>query len=778
MAFIPSKYQKTVYTYIRIGKGNAVIDAVAGSGKSTTIVNALKQIPSAKRVLFLAFNKAIVEELKIKIGNLPNVDIKTLHSLGASICMRNLNCQIQDDKYKIWVNNGVNYSNLIPTVPLPDEQMGTWKQNILKLIDLGRVNLVKTKEALEDLSYKHDIDLLDNEADLALKGIQWGERETATIDFTDMIYFPNVKQLKIFQYDWVFIDECQDLNAAQRELFLKCVKPKGRFIAVGDPRQCQPSGTKVLTTLNGEVNIENLKVGDKLVSWDKSGKWIGNPDNYQSVKYAPVVEEISKRPYRDLLYCVNSGKENSKYTYNHTCMVRFNPESWDKKYIVYLMNRETKHGIDWRIGKSKLYSDSCKEFGLRHRLITEKGDNVWILKICKDDSEARMWEEIYSTKYGISQKCFTIGGNDNKTFGDEKNIKFLFSFVRKYVNERVDKLFLDSKKRREFPFISRNKDTQRHFSKSHMFECKACNIFGKDMQVFTKEGWKDFELTTEKYEGFVYSLKVSRTEMYVADSILTHNCIYGFAGADSESFNILKKIPNTVKLPLSVCYRCDADIISLAKEIVPQIEARDGAPSGEVNRDCKMADIQDGDMVLCRLSAPLVKLCMKYIGSGVKAYVKGRDIGTNLINMIKKTNRKQIKDVEERLQKELSRIVGKVVTRQKCTEQEARESDVYKNYEDKVKAIEVLSEGLTTAKEVIDRIDTIFSDGNKSGICLSTIHKSKGLEADRVFIICEDKLYFKPCMNVPWMAEQEKNLVYVAYTRAKHFLGFVKDFVA
>lgn len=493
MAFIPSKYQKTVYTYIRIGKGNAVIDAVAGSGKSTTIVNALKQIPSDKRVLFLAFNKAIVEELKIKIGNLPNVDIKTLHSLGASLCMRNLNCQIQDDKYKVWVNNGVNYSNLVPNIPLPDEQMGAWKQNILKLIDLGRVNLVKTADELEVLSYKHDIDLLDNEADLAVKGIQWGEREMQTIDFTDMIYFPNVKQLRIFKYDWVFIDECQDLNAAQRELFLKCVKPNGgRFVAVGDPRQA----------------------------------------------------------------------------------------------------------------------------------------------------------------------------------------------------------------------------------------------------------------------------------------------IYGFAGADVESFNLLKKIPNTVKLPLSVCYRCDEEIINLAKGIVPQIEARDGAPSGTVNREATLAEIQDGDMVLCRLSAPLVKLCMKYIGSGVKAYVKGRDIGTNLINMIKKTNRKQIKDVEERLQKELSRIIGKVVTRQKCTEKEAKESDVYKNYEDKVIAISVLSEGLQTAQEVIDRIDTIFSDGNKSGICLSTIHKSKGLEADRVFIICEDKLWFKPCMNVPWMAEQESNLVYVAYTRAKHYLGFVKDFVA
>lgn len=51
-AFIPSKYQRAVYIYIEKGKGNAVIDAVAGSGKSTTIVNALKLIPKNKRVLF------------------------------------------------------------------------------------------------------------------------------------------------------------------------------------------------------------------------------------------------------------------------------------------------------------------------------------------------------------------------------------------------------------------------------------------------------------------------------------------------------------------------------------------------------------------------------------------------------------------------------------------------------------------------------------------------------------------------------------------------------
>lgn len=488
--FLPSKYQKIVYIYIQKGKGNAVIDAVAGSGKSTTIVNALRLIPKDKRILFLAFNKSIVEELKIKIGNQSNVDIKTLHGLGASAVMRSLDSKLSNDKYTAWVNNGVKFSSLLPTHSTSCEQMSNWKQNIIKLIDLGRVNLVKTVKELDELAYKHNVDILDNEAEIAMKGISWGEREVQIIDFTDMIYFPNVKDIKMPQYDWVFIDECQDLNAAQRNLFLKCLKPNGRFIAVGDPRQA----------------------------------------------------------------------------------------------------------------------------------------------------------------------------------------------------------------------------------------------------------------------------------------------IYGFAGADVESFNILKNLPNTVRLPLSICYRCDSDIVNLAKEIVPQIESRKGAPAGKVNREASIDEVQDGDMVLCRITSPLVALCMSYIGRGIKAYVKGRDIGTNLINMIKKTNRKQIDDVLDNLKKELSRIKKKVVAKQACTEAEAEKSEMYKSYEDKIKAIEFLSEGLFSSQEVIDRIEVIFSDDNKNGICLSTVHKSKGLESDKVFILREDKFYLKQCMLVDWMAEQERNLVYVAYTRAKHYLGFIQDF--
>ena len=491
--FVPSKYQKTVYTYIQKGKGNAVIDAVAGSGKSTTIVNALKLIPASKSVLFLAFNASIVEELKIKIGNIPNVDIRTLNSLGFKIVRTAYkNVQLDDTKYKVWINDKIQSGMIQPSRNLESEEYPTWKDNINRLIQLGRVNLVRTFDGLMNLAEKHCLDIIDNEVKHAINGIFWGEQNTAVIDYTDQIYFPNVKRMNCPQYDWVFIDECQDLNAAQRELFLKCVKPGGRFIAVGDPRQA----------------------------------------------------------------------------------------------------------------------------------------------------------------------------------------------------------------------------------------------------------------------------------------------IYGFSGADVESFNLLKAIPHTAKLPLSVCYRCDKTIIELAQTIVPQITWRDNAPDGVIDHNAKMEDVKDGDMILCRVTAPLIDLCMKYIASGVKAYVKGKDIGMNLINMIKKTNKKRMPQVMERLNHEAEKILNKIVAHQHCTAEEAKDNDVYQSYLDKLNAIEILSEGLDLADDVINRIEGIFNNDSKNGICLSTIHKSKGLESDRVFIICEDKLYLKHCMKVPWMAEQEKNLVYVAFTRAKHHLGFIQDFKA
>ena len=59
--FKPSKYQSDIFHFVEHEKGSAIIDATAGSGKSTTIIKSLSLIPTHKKVIFLAFNKKIAK---------------------------------------------------------------------------------------------------------------------------------------------------------------------------------------------------------------------------------------------------------------------------------------------------------------------------------------------------------------------------------------------------------------------------------------------------------------------------------------------------------------------------------------------------------------------------------------------------------------------------------------------------------------------------------------------------------------------------------------------
>ena len=84
MDFELSKYQQDILNYVKYQNRNLLIDAKAGSGKtSTLILIANELIKSGKKCLFLSFNKSIVDELKLKIPAMSS-NIKTVHSLGLS----------------------------------------------------------------------------------------------------------------------------------------------------------------------------------------------------------------------------------------------------------------------------------------------------------------------------------------------------------------------------------------------------------------------------------------------------------------------------------------------------------------------------------------------------------------------------------------------------------------------------------------------------------------------------------------------------------------------
>lgn len=261
--------------------------------------------------------------------------------------------------------------------------------------------------------------------------------------------------------------------------------------------------------------------------------------------------------------------------------------------------------------------------------------------------------------------------------------------------------------------------------------------------------------------------------------------IMGFQGADTDSFKKLTEIPNTVILPLSVCYRCGSDIIDLAKSIVPHLEALETAKKGEVKMNSSFTEIKDGGMVLCRVNAPLVKMCLQFLALGKKAYVKGADIAEGIRQIVKKSKVEGFVPLDNFLKKEYDNVVKNTARKMSISIDDATKMPSARNFAEKIIIINLFKEngkiirnnkeqGIKNCSELIESMDKIFKDESKEGICLSSIHKSKGLEAKEVYIIDKHRMP-SPYAKKDWEIEQEENLRYVAFTRAKSKLGFISN---
>lgn len=266
-------------------------------------------------------------------------------------------------------------------------------------------------------------------------------------------------------------------------------------------------------------------------------------------------------------------------------------------------------------------------------------------------------------------------------------------------------------------------------------------------------------------------LRASRTGRVVCVGD-PNQSIYGFRGADSEAVPNLIKALNAKELFLSVCYRCSKAVIEEAKVLVPRIEAAPNAPQGSVNNmlDSEMVKVaKPGDFILCRTTAPLVITCFKFLRSGVKAFVKGRDLGANIIALLEKLAKKaKTKDAIE-----LSEIIShhRDVTVANLMAQEKEDEAIV--VQDQCDTILVFLEDAKTIDEAKAKIESMFTD-EENGICLSTVHKAKGLESERVFIL-RPELMPHPCAKTAWAIQQEMNIKYVAITRAKLDLYWVDE---
>jgi superfamily I DNA/RNA helicase len=499
--FRPSKYQEAIFRWVVDGSGDALVEAVAGSGKTTTLIEASKLIKSSQ-FLFCAFNKHIKQEIEKKINK---ATIKTIHSIGYKCLFRRIgNLQVEQYKYsnivrqEFWKRMEIDLSFYLQ--PLSLEKQKEEKRKIFgdleSFLRLTRLTLTDSTSIDEmQLLIEHfrlESPYVQTLVNYLPEILERGKDIAITqniIDYDDMVWLPNQFNLNPFQYQWIFVDEAQDLNKASLELILKSRRTGGRIIFVGDKNQA----------------------------------------------------------------------------------------------------------------------------------------------------------------------------------------------------------------------------------------------------------------------------------------------IYGFAGADSKSIDNIREMTKAQYFPLSICYRCPKSHVDYVKQFVSKIEAHSLQKQGCIKtiHECNIYKyVRVNDMVLCRLSAPLIKMCLDLINLKIPALIKGQDIGSRMVEIldqIKLMNGFLFSDFRVFLNIYLNEEIKKL-------QQQGSSNLRIQDIRDYCRGVFICYENFKQAQSINilkNSIMQLFGD-EKNKVMLSTIHKAKGLENKRVFVLLSDSMPFELEGIKDWEKEQEINLTYVAYTRSKEFLFLVK----
>ena len=251
-----------------------------------------------------------------------------------------------------------------------------------------------------------------------------------------------------------------------------------------------------------------------------------------------------------------------------------------------------------------------------------------------------------------------------------------------------------------------------------------------------------------------------------------YQAIYGFRGADSDAFiNIIDRMKAKV-LGLPICYRCSLAVIEEAQKIVPDIQAAPNAEQGSVEDleafSSEFFTEAGINAILCRNNAPTVKMCYGLIRRRIPAYILGRTLSRQLCAIIDQMEALTLDDLKNKIDVYYSTHLEKA--------REKNHTSKIATLEDQWQCFAVFFDMMPAESRTIAglkrQIESLFSDKNKDGICLSSIHKSKGKEWKNVAILDVHLMPSKYAVQ-PWQQQQERNLHYVAITRAKTNLFYI-----
>ena len=541
------------------GKNVKVLLASAGSGKTRRLIEEVAtelETRRAEEIAFVTFTRKGAEEglrrvcskLMYEPDDLPY--FRTLHSLtfhALNYKGNQMFGKLDQRKFNKEFGYDVNRHEVSTGKVAP-----TRDSKYLDFYDMERSGAMTSKQLAEsDIEYGYYKQIV--------KHYEEYKAREQKIDFFDCL----IKYVQIGEplpVKVAMIDECQDITALQWKVIEKAFFKAEKIIIAGDDKQCQPTGSKVLTK-NGYKNIEELTEKDSLITFAQSDY------SYYGKRQREYHPEIAHRFYKGLLYNVTVNGVTNRFTPNHRMIVRYLNRDTSLQ-CVYLM----KKGAMYRIGQCQVFSSNGSTHFIT-RMNIEGAEEGWILRICKTKKEALIYEQYYSFAYGIPQLSWS------KWYTKEMQ-KEVYSLLGS-LEEKAENLLCSVHRDINYPMFNHEK-AQAKSGGTCISLCEACNLIPEIMSVPLYQGksktdkktlWNRFSVSYEDYSGLVYSLNVPKYHTYITDGGLTvHNSIYSYSGARPDFLiQLSKQYPVEY---LSKSYRIPYSVFRLASAITDFIGAK------------------------------------------------------------------------------------------------------------------------------------------------------------------------------------------------------------
>lgn len=274
-----------------------------------------------------------------------------------------------------------------------------------------------------------------------------------------------------------------------------------------------------------------------------------------------------------------------------------------------------------------------------------------------------------------------------------------------------------------------------------------------------------------------------------------NQAIYAFNGSDTVSVQNMIKMFDMVEYELPINYRCPVSHLEYVNKMFSDIgiKACETAPVGSIELVpeelvCNLANA--GDFILSRKNKDLCEIVLDLLSKGKPIYFKDEQFVKKILNKIKSFSSKttsldllleKLIQEKNKNEKKLEKKLHQMIEKGNVEETELDELTFSNDTTDLFDCVIILLTDYKNKNNVSKSIDAFYdyvkqmlnTTDNKNSIVCTSIHQAKGLEANNVFILHKAKPFYELAYGNAEQKIQERNLSYIALTRAKQKLYLV-----